>query len=129
MKEGSCLEACFTSDYVRAAFGASMTPSSGHGVICKCTPPSGSVISHKPAPVHTAEAVSALPRNLQSFAHNMQSVRSPTHVIPAQVDGQSIPAYNALYVATMQDSSDTLNQASNINPHAARCLLAQNAAC
>ena len=32
--------------------------------------------------------------------------------MPAQADGQSIPAYNALYVATMQDSSDTLGQAS-----------------
>ena len=32
--------------------------------------------------------------------------------MPLQVDGQSIPAYSALYVATMQDSSDTLKQAS-----------------
>ena len=29
-----------------------------------------------------------------------------------QVDGKSIPAHKALYVATVQDSSDTLDQAS-----------------
>ena len=27
-----------------------------------------------------------------------------------QVDGKSVPAYKALYIATVQDSSDTLDQ-------------------
>jgi len=34
--------------------------------------------------------------------------------MPVQVDGKSIPAYKALYVATVQDSSDTLDQASTL---------------
>ena len=29
-----------------------------------------------------------------------------------QVDGKSVPAHKALYVATVQDSSDTLDEAS-----------------
>ena len=30
--------------------------------------------------------------------------------VPVQVDGKSVPAYKALYIATVQDSSDTLDQ-------------------
>jgi len=40
--------------------------------------------------------------------------------MPVQVDGKSIPAYKALYVATVQDSSDTLDQASTLT-HELRC--------
>ena len=32
--------------------------------------------------------------------------------VPVQLDGKSVPAYKALYIATVQDSSDTLDQVS-----------------
>lgn len=36
--------------------------------------------------------------------------------VPVQVDGKSVPAYKALYIATVQDSSDTLDQVRRALP-------------
>ncbi len=57
-------------------------------------------------------AMVALLRTMERFSLTNSGLFGANTCMPVQVDGQSIPAYNALYVATMQDSSDALGQAS-----------------